>query len=170
MLKILGAVLLTSGAAAFGFSAAGHLNRRVNSLRAILGALALMDRELSFRLTPTPELLALLAKRAQAPACHFFARCTSGLDHLGEQSLCQIWHTALVSYPMDLSSEDCCTLEELGEVLGRYDGPGQRAALAEIHTRLNHSLANAEEERGRMGRVYGALGLTIGSFLAVLLL
>ena len=37
MLKLLGAVLLTAGAAAMGFSASAQLGRRVKSLRALLG-------------------------------------------------------------------------------------------------------------------------------------
>ena len=170
MLRMFGAILLTIGAAAVGFSAAGSLRRRVVSLRALIGALELMDRELAFRLTPIPELFALLSQRTQAPACDFFAHCLSGMERLGEQTLSQIWHTALTSYSMDLHGEDRDALEALGEVLGRYDGPGQRAALEEIHARLIRCLSHAEEEFLRMGRVYGALGLTAGSFLAVLLL
>ena len=170
MLRMAGAMLLTCGAAALGFSAAGALHRRVSSLRAMLGALELMDRELSFRLTPIPELLDRLAGQAAAPAGPFFAACRDGLGALGEQSLARIWRGALAQRPMDLSREDLSALEELGEILGRYDGPGQRQALGEIRSRLAHQLEGAEEESRRMGRVYGALGLTAGSMLAILLL
>ena len=65
MLKLLGAVLLTAGAAAMGFSASAQLGRRVKSLRALLGALELAERELSFRLTPIPGLLDELSRRSQ---------------------------------------------------------------------------------------------------------
>ena len=170
MLRMAGAVLLTCGAAALGFSAAGALTRRVASLRALLGALELMDRELSFRLTPVPELLDRLASQAAAPAGPFFAACRDGLGALGEQSLAGIWRRALADRPMDLSREDQDILGELGEILGRYDGPGQREALGEIRTRLGRQLEGAQEESRRMGRVYGALGLTAGSMLAILLL
>ena len=57
MLRLMGAVLLVGGCGAVGFSAAGRLARRVEVLRALLGALEGMERELSFRLTPMPELL-----------------------------------------------------------------------------------------------------------------
>lgn len=170
MLKLIGALLLTCGAAGLGFGAAGHLSRRVRSLRSLLGALELMEREIAFRLTPVPELLELLARRSDGPAAAFFSDCLDALDSLGERSLSQIWRDALAGRPMDLAQDDQRTLGELGEILGRYDGPGQREALGEIRSRLLHNLACAEEENGRMGRVYGALGLTAGCFLAILLL
>ena len=57
MLRLMGAALLVGGCGAVGFSAAGRLARRVGVLRALLGALEGMERELAFRLTPMPELL-----------------------------------------------------------------------------------------------------------------
>ena len=73
MLKLAGALILMAGASSIGFGAAAQLRARVTSLRALIGGLELMERELSFRLTPMPDLLAVVAKRAQAPACYFFA-------------------------------------------------------------------------------------------------
>ena len=170
MIRLLGAVLLTCGGAAIGFSAAAALTRRARGLRAVLGALELLERELSFRLTPLPDLLARLAQLAAPPASGFFAACREGLDQLGEQSMAQIWAAALARRPMDLAPEDKNILLELGGVLGRYDGPGQREALGEIRARLLCQAERAEEESRRMGRVYGALGLSAGSFLVIVLL
>ena len=57
-----------------------------------------------------------------------------------------------------------------GGVLGRYDGEGQREALALTRVQLSQCLERAAEDRSRLGRVYGALGLTAGAFLVILLL
>ena len=170
MLKLLGAVLLTAGAAAMGFSASAQLGRRVKSLRALLGALELADRELSFRLTPIPELLDELSRRSQSPACGFFGRCLDGLDRLGERSLGQLWEEALADWPMDLAEEDREALAELGQVLGRYDGEGQREAIALTRARLEGNLTAAEADRDGRGRLYQALGMAAGSFFVILLL
>lgn len=170
MMRLLGAILLTCGAAAIGFSAAAALTRRARGLRALLGGLELLERELSFRLTPLPDLFARLARQATPPAAGFFTACREGLETLGERSMDQIWAEALARRPMALSPEDHAILLELGGVLGRFDGPGQREALGEIRARLLHQAERAEEESRRMGRVYGALGLTAGSFLVILLL
>lgn len=169
-MKLLGALLLAGGAAFLGFSAAAQLERRVKSLRAMLGALEHLERELTFRLTPMPELLETLSKQSPSPANAFFARCLAGLDTLGEHTLSDLWNNALEAAPMDLGEEDRRVLRELGGVLGRYDGEGQREALALSRAQLGQCLTTATEERTRLGRVYGALGLTAGALLVILLL
>lgn len=75
MLKLLGLLLTAAGAAGVGFSAADGLSRRVRTLRDLLGALELMEREIAFQLTPMDELFARLAQRTPEPAGAFFARC-----------------------------------------------------------------------------------------------
>ena len=170
MLKLLGAVALAGGAAALGFSASAQLERRVRTLRTLLGALEVMEREVSFRLTPMPELLSALADRAAQPVGRFFAHCRDGLEDLGEKRLEDLWHEALEAVPMDLGEEERQVLGDLGGVLGRYDGEGQREALALTRTQLGGCLVRAAEERKRLGRVYGALGLAAGAFLVILLL
>ena len=62
------------------------------------------------------------------------------------------------------------SLEELGEVLGRYDGDGQREALAHTRAELSRALEQAREAREKQGRMYQVLGITAGAFLVILLL
>lgn len=170
MLKLVGAVLLAGGAAFLGFSAAAQLERRVKALRAMLGALESLERELSFRLAPMPELLEELTRRTQPPINAFFARCLAGLDTLGEHTLSELWNESLEAVPMNLGPEERQVLRELGGILGRYDGDGQREALALSRTQLSQCLTSAVEERTRLGRVYGVLGLTAGALTVILLL
>lgn len=170
MLKLLGSILLAGGAAYLGFSATARLERRVRSLRTFLGALELLERELSFRLTPMPALLDRLAKQTGPPVGAFFARCRDGLSDLGERTLSDLWSEALNGIPMDLGAEDRLILGELGGILGRYDGAGQGEALALAQARLGQCLTAAAEERARLGRVYGALGLSVGTLLVIMLL
>ena len=49
MLRLAGALMVAGGMSTLGFLAAGGLGRRVRTLRALAGALELMERELSFR-------------------------------------------------------------------------------------------------------------------------
>ena len=170
MLRAVGACLLTAGAGAAGWCAADRLRRRVRGLRAMLEALELAERELSFRLPPMPELLDELSRRTPPPVRPFFARCREGLDRLGTQSLGEIWQTALEECPMELSGEDLETVAALGQVLGRYDGEGQREALCLARSRLAHLLEEAERDRDSRGRLYRTLGLTAGGFFGILLL
>lgn len=170
MLKVLGAVLLIAGGAGGGLLAAAGLSRRVHSLRSFCLALELAERELSFRLTPTPELLERLSRQVPPPAGAFFARCREDLDHLGEESLAEIWQKALLRSTPDLTEEDRRIVAQVGSVLGRYDGPGQEEAFRQIRARLSHALERAEADRDSRGKVMKALGLTAGCFLAILLL
>ena len=70
---------------------------------------------------------------------------------------------------MELSGEDLETVAALGQVLGRYDGEGQREALCLARSRLSHLLEEAERDRDSRGRLYRTLGLTAGSFGILLL-
>ncbi len=170
MIKLIGSILLAGGAAFLGLSATAQLERRVKALRAMLSAMECLEREISFRLTPMPELIAQLAKQAQPPANLFFTRLLALLPKLGEQTLSELWRIALESVPMDLSDRDREVLRELGGILGRYDGDGQKEALGLARGQLNQCLSSAAEERTRLGRIYGVLGLASGAVLVILLL
>jgi|GEM_PF-60845 len=102
MLKLIGALLLAGGAGALGCSAAAQLSRRVAVLRALLGALEGMEREIAFRLTPMPELLERAAAESPPPVCTLFARCRTLLDELGERSMAELWREALEQVPLGL--------------------------------------------------------------------
>ena len=170
MLRLLGAVLVVGGAGALGLQAAQKLRRRLENLRAMTGALELAERELSFRLPPIPDLFSSLERRAPAPARACFGRCLAGMDRLGEDSLGTLWREAVEETLPDLAPEDREELAELGEVLGRYDGDGQREALAHTRAELSRALEQAREAWEKQGRMYQVLGITAGAFLVILLL
>lgn len=128
-----------------------------------------MERELSFRLTPMPELLERLSRQADPPADGLFAGCREGLSSLGERSLAELWKAGVRQPALLLEAEELALLDGLGQVLGSYDGEGQLAALAQTCAALERALAEARSERKRMGRVYQTLGLAAGAFLAILL-
>lgn len=171
MLKLAGALLLMAGASCLGFGAAGQLKARVSCLMALCAALEQMERELTFRLTPMPELMGKLAKTAQAPADLFFARCREEMGRLGERSFGQLWRAALEEETeLILEPTERQILASLGDVLGRYDAEGQRLALRTAGTELGECLRRAREERDRLGRVYATLGLGAGAMLVIILL
>ena len=169
MLRLAGAALLVAGCGGLGFSAAPELARRAEVLRLLLGALEGMERELAFRLAPMPELLARAAE-TPPPVGELFRRCLAGLPELGEQPLSQLWRRAVAETPLSLEGPALLALEELGDVLGRYGGEEQRAALARAREELGRALELARLAAERQGRMYRALGLTAGAFLAILLL
>ena len=167
-MKLLGCVLLMGASGWFGLGAVWGLKARVEQLRAFLGALEEMERELSCCLTPMPELLGRLG-RTPGPVGEFFTLCAGGLDRLGERSFAQLWDKALEAADLSLDGEDRQVLEELGGSLGRYDCASQCAAVGQARARLERRLEDAGERRDRLTRVYGALSLATGTFLIILL-
>ena len=171
MLRLAGVVLLMLGAAGLGLGAAGQLRRRVESLRTLTGALEQAERELSFRLTPMPELMERLAQQAGEPARFLFAHCRDHLWELGEKSFGELWREALEGESdLLLGDRERDVLSGLGDVLGSYDAAGQREALQAAGAELERCLRRAEEDRDRLGRVYTALGLGSGAMLVLILL
>ena len=83
--------------------------------------------------------------------------------------MAQIWKEALSSVALDVEGRGLRTLEELGEVLGRYDGEAVRAALKRACGELSIAADEAEREWERKGRMNQVLGLTAGALLVILL-
>ncbi len=170
MNKLLGAVLLIGGTAALGLSSAAALARKAETIRCLIDALERMEHELSFRLTPVPELLLELSESVEGEAGSFFTFCLNALPELGERSLSQIWEDGSRTCFTSIGQEELRILQSLGQTLGRYDAEGQRGALLRAREELSCRLRVAREERKRLGKVYSALGVAAGVFLTILLL
>lgn len=170
-MRFLGSLLLMVGAAGLGFGAVSQLRTHVAALRSLAGALEQMERELGFRLTPMPELMARLAREVQGPAGLVFSHCREHMNELGEKSFGQLWREAVeAESDLLLTEQERQIMDALGDVLGRYDGDGQREALQSAARQLDECLKKAEEDQHRLGRVYTALGLGAGAMLVILLL
>lgn len=170
MIKLIGSVLLMAGASAIGFSAAAYLKARVNCLRCFSCAVAYMERELSFRLTPAPALFRELAAISQPPVNAFFSRCSKKSGELGEKPMSVLWRECVESSKLPLETEELRAVMEIGAIVGRYDGPAQCQALSGVRARIDGMLDRAAEERYRLENVYRALGLSAGAFLLLVLL
>lgn len=170
MTRILGAVLVVAGCAALGLAGAARLDGRVRDLDELSAGLDALQRELGWRLAPLPDALDTAAGAARGPAAQFFARCAQGARMPDGQAFQQIWAEGLSGVPLRLAAEDKSALERLGPVLGRYDGDSQRLALKEALAGLHALRASAADDRLRLGRVYGVLGVTAGLFAAILLI
>lgn len=170
MLKALGAALILAGGAALGAVGSCRLSHRARLLRSLCGDLRQIERELAFRLTPLPALFSRLGQARESPTARFFKRCADGLGNVGEVPLCSVWEQAVTEEFSQLPPDDRAILTELSLVLGRYNDEDQRRALSGAAERLDEKAREAEAERDKLGKVYGALGLTVGAFLVILLL
>ena len=169
MIRVLGAALLTVGCGGLGLSAVNRLDSRVRDLRELSAGLEILQRELGWRLSPLPKALEAAGEGTHERAAQFFAFCAQGIEQLAGVPFRALWNRGLEQCPLRLSREDRALLEQLGPVLGRYDGDSQRQAVENVLTGLLRQQTQAEDDRRRLGRVYGVLGLTAGLFLTLML-
>ena len=169
MMRLLGAVLVVAGCGALGLAGAARLDGRVRDLGELAAGLDTLQRELGWRLAPLPQGLDTAARAVRGPAAQFFAHCAREAGRQEGRSFQQVWREGLSAVPLRLASEDRALLERLGPVLGRYDGDSQRLALEDTAAGLRTLQGEAADDRRRLGRVYGVLGMTAGLFLAILL-
>lgn len=169
MIHILGAVMVAAGCGWLGVKQAQKLTARAAALEAMSRALEQMERELTLRLTPLPQLMQELAQRTEPPARTLFAGCRAALEELDHQRFHEAWVQMVHDLP-DFKDEDRRALDTLGQVLGRYDGRGQACAIASVRRELEQLGRSARQDSRRLGRVYRAVGAAGGGFLVILLL
>jgi stage III sporulation protein AB len=169
MLRLLGAVLVTSGSAWIGFRAAAGLGIRVKALEEMRTGLALMDQELELDAPSLPALMERLIPRSKGPAKTLFTGCRLALARLEQEEFSAAWQR-LIQQLEELGEEGRRALLPLGDILGRCGCEEQRQGLRAVCSRLEQLESRAEEERRQRGKVFRALGLSGGIFLVILLL
>ena len=171
MIKLLGAVLIITGTAAWGAGKALRLKNRVRSLSSLVSSLGMMESELETRMTPMPELLELLETEAPYPARRLYTEALGEMKKLGETPFSGIWRQSVLKSPELLltAREESC-LAELGFSLGRYDIAQVRAAIGYTIRRFSDFRDDAERERKANSRMYAFLGVAAGVFAVVVLI
>ena len=170
MIRLLGAALVTVGCGGLGLSAVSRLDSRVRDLRELSAGLEILQRELGWRLAPLPEALEAAAEGTHGDAARFYAFCSQEARQLAGATFRMFWNRGLKQCFLRLSRGDRALLEQLGPVLGRYDGDSQRQAVENVLACLSRQRIQAEDDRRRLGRVYGVLGVTAGLFLSLVLI
>lgn len=169
MFHLMGKCVLMLGLTAFGVQNAVALNRRTACLQGFLTALEQIERELAFSLLPLEALFNRLKKTTHGTVQDFFVCCGAAFENRQEERCREIWNQSLQQTQLPLKEEDLEMLQQVGVVLGQYDSDSQRKALQNLQDRLREVVAESKEEAGRMGKVYGTLGVTLGLFCMILL-
>ena len=170
MIRAAGACLLMAGCGALGLGAVGRLDGRVRDLRELSAGLDILQRELGWRLSPLPGALETAAAGVHGRAARFFTFCAQGAETLDGAPFRALWQEGLERCHLVLDREDRALVEQLGPILGRYDGDSQRRALEDAAAGLRALQETAADDRRRLGRVYGVLGVSAGLLLAIFLL
>lgn len=170
MIRLVGAALVTAGCGALGLAGTARLDGRVRDLGELAAGLDALQRELGWRLAPLPDGLETAAGSVRGPAEQFFTECARRAGLPDGRAFQEVWREELDAAPLRLRPEDRVLVERLGPVLGRYDGDSQRRALEDAAAGLRALQETAADDRRRLGRVYGVLGVSAGLLLTIFLL
>ena len=165
----IGAVLVIAGCGGFGFSIAAGYKREESTLRQLIQALNTMEWELSYRLTPLPELCRQAGNEVRGALREVFFNLARELDWQTAPDAASCMAAAL-KRSRDLSRRTRELMMELGRTLGRYDLPRQLKGLEEIREGCRKQLEALSRNREVRLRSYGTLGLCAGAALAILFL
>lgn len=164
----LGAMMILVGFGGVGLAIISGLNRQVVLFRSMIQALDYMEREISFHLTPLPQLYRGLSSHVSKPLSTAFAWMADGLEALQCSSAEELWEQSLSQ--LEFGSEGLAYLLPLGQVLGCYDADHQCKAMAQARAQLSQILVRREVENAKGKKLYGTLSLALGGLVVILLL
>lgn len=165
MLKLVGAAVLFSALSWCGWQKALWYQRHLDCLNGWRRSLLEGERQLCDLGVQTASYLEWLA--CQPELAQMAKRCLNGLEW--EERFSLTWTSALRESGFPLYEDELDTLGALGEVLGQYDVDRQRQSLSYAGIRMQDAIKRAEEEKGRLGKMWRLLGMGAGAFAVVLL-
>ena len=169
MLRLLGALLIFGGACWAGFQADRELLQKTKNLQQLIFALERMGQELTFRLTPLPDLLAAIEEQTEGPVGVFFRNCSRHARN-GDGLFATAWKQEAQRLGEDLDHRVLDSLICMGQTIGRYDHEEGRKQISFTVNELREYLSKGKKESRRLGHLYRTLGAGAGAFLVILLL
>lgn len=168
MLRMVGAALLVTGSAGFGFSLAANNARQVRMLQELIRMLKEIEWELKFHLTPLPELCQVAAGVVGGTLQKVFLELGRRLDNGGEPDVTACMNDIVSRSELPKPIRRC--LKDLGSCLGRFDLEGQLEGLQSVTLRCRRELEVLSENGKERIRSYQTLAICAGAGLAILLI
>ena len=166
MLRMMGAGFILAGSGAFGFAMAAASRREERQMKQLLGALEYLSCELSYRLTPLPNLCRGAAEGRGGVVAEFFLELARELERQAEPDVQSCVKSILAR--MELPASLRRILGELGQTLGRFDLPGQLRGLELSIRETEQALRTIRDGAPERRRSWQTLGLCVGAALAIL--
>lgn len=168
MMRVMGAALLALGGGYMGFRASEELSHRAAVLDDLTASLALLEQNLSLGGYGLCECFRTLANRGGGEVRNFFSSCAEGMGALEKTPFPALWSGLCGELP--IGAEGQHILCRLGEVLGRCEAERQVRALRSAGEALSRLSGELREQYRCQGKVFQAVGVSAGAFLAILLL
>lgn len=168
-LKWIGAILIVSSCSGCGFSIAAQEKKEEHMLRRLRHIIMFMESQLSYQLTPLPELIMKCAEESNGILREIFLS-------FGQNLLNQVYPDAAsclqaaLSVKNELPRRVQRVLRMLGTSLGRFDLDGQLKGLSSVRNLCDQEIDGLRCNRDNRLRCYRILGISAGLSLAIIML
>lgn len=168
-MRIFGSFMVIFGFAYGGWLQGTLLKEKVRITGEFIHALDYMKREITQKHRKLSDILRYLGEKDQGFVCDYVNTLWETMSPHEEESFETGWRRSMRAIPQ-LSSDLLEVLSPLGGILGQYDGKSQGESLESVIEELRQLKEQQEGKCRQMVQVYGALGLTSGLFVVILLL
>lgn len=151
----------------FGLSMASSCQREIRVLKQIVHMTMLMESELTYRLTPLPDLCRKVGNMVEGITGKLLKTFASELDRQTQPDVIGCMRSALeIADKLPVNIRRIFVL--LGNSLGQYDLEGQLKGLESVHSASVNALHKLEQNKEMRLRNYQTLGLCAGVALVIL--
>lgn len=167
--RYIGAIAIFICCGAFGFLKAAECRTEEHLMADLVRILNNMQGELTYRLTPLPQICADAAADASVCLQKVFSALTRELEAQIAPDAAACMQAALIP-AKDLPASVRNALALLGNSLGRFDLQGQMNELSAVRQHCESCLEKLRNNQDLRLRSYQTLGLCVGAGLAILFL
>lgn len=170
MLRLVGAACIIMASLGGFAQLRGALQKRAMELLGWLGAVRLLQSEMSWGLTPLPRLCQVISRQIGGLVGDFWKRLGDELAKSGAGTVPELTSQLLAEAQGEwhLLATDWQILQEMGEGLGGSGLAEQQRLLALTEQRLQAASDEAAARYARHGRLLGGLGWCCGLLLVCL--
>jgi len=165
--KWTGACLILAACGGFGFFTGAACRREILFLQRLLRLVDNMEFELSYQLTPLPQLCRNAGKTAGGSLHALMDALANELDHQHCPDAAGAMACVLCTR-QNFPSAAKEILTRLGESLGRFDLSGQLKSLQAVRAHCTRELEALEDRKDERIRGYRTLGLCAGAAMIIL--
>ena len=171
MLKAAGALLVILACTAMGYGKSLNYSKRLRELEEIQKMVYFLLGEITYRREALPEAMVRVADKIRPPLSQFLREVSKAAKEYQGERFSRIFALKAREYLKDtsLTKGDLEELVRLGEDLGYMDITMQENTINLYLEELKGEISQTRQEAPARKKLYQALGLMAGMFLAILL-
>lgn len=169
MLRIVGGILILSGATALGYTKTRQYYTHISQLREFQRGMELVRCQMNYTLYSIPKLLHMVGKQLKGPTSAYFINLSEAISHgiprhrAHEEAL-------RTTKGLCLPQDGLLSLIEWSTTLGQFDPDGENRMMLLSIRRMERALTTYEEDKKHMVRSYTLLGACAGIAMVILML